>query len=182
MSAHLEPSADAGGAMFWDRGLERPFARVVGDEGDVGGAAGLDEDSIAPIGLPPVVHRMQEPGDMPPKPQRLDNRGLVGEREHSRRAARKEVGWLRRPIDEGDAVHRERRRSAPRDRKVAAPCGFKRDLRRQKRIDGKARRRGARADRLAFGRDRNEWQVGRARPAAQRKPDPGACVARHVEH
>src|ERR1700733_11819908 len=92
--AYLEPGPDACGAMFGDCCLERPSAGVVGDEGDMGGAAGLDEDGVAPIGLPAVVHRMQEPCNVAPKPQRLDKRRLVGEREHGRRAARKEEGWL----------------------------------------------------------------------------------------
>ena len=79
LSPDLEPGADARGAMFGNRRLERPFAGVVGDKGDVRGPAGLDEDGVAPVGLPPVVHRMQEPRDVAPDPQRLDERCFVGE-------------------------------------------------------------------------------------------------------
>jgi hypothetical protein len=33
--------------MFWDCGFEGPFAWVVGDERDMSGSAGLNEDSAA---------------------------------------------------------------------------------------------------------------------------------------
>ncbi len=44
-SPHLEPRPNARRAMLGDGRFDRPFAGVVGDEGDVEGAAGLDEDA-----------------------------------------------------------------------------------------------------------------------------------------
>jgi hypothetical protein len=46
-SRHLEPSSHAPCPMFWDCGFEGPFAWVVGDERDMSGSAGLNEDSAA---------------------------------------------------------------------------------------------------------------------------------------
>ena len=59
---------------------------------------------------------------------------------------------------------------------------FKRNLRRQARIGGEAGRLGTRRDRLAFGRDRNEWTVRLAGLAPQDETDARAGVARHIEH
>jgi len=50
--------------MFGDRRLERPFAWVVGDKRDMGGSAWLNKDGVAPIGFPPVIHRVEESRDM----------------------------------------------------------------------------------------------------------------------
>ena len=119
---------------------------------------------------------------MAPEPHRLDDRRLVGEREHGGLAPRDDAGGLRRPVDEGRAVDRKRRRAAAADRKIAAPRGFEGDFRRQPRIGGEARRLGARVHRLALGRDRDERAVGLARVAAQVEADAGARFARHVEH
>src|SRR5271165_6304963 len=53
--------------MLGDRRFDRPFAGIVSDEGDMGGAAGLDQHGVAPVGLPAVVHRVQEARDMAPR-------------------------------------------------------------------------------------------------------------------
>jgi hypothetical protein len=71
-SFHLKPRAHSGGAMFRDRRFERPFAGVVDHERDMSGAAGPDEESIPAIRLPAVVHRVQEPRDVAPEPDRPD--------------------------------------------------------------------------------------------------------------
>ena len=86
-SPHLKPGSHSGCAMFGDCRFERPFARVVGDERDMGAAAGLDEDGVAPIGLPAVVHRVKKPRDVAPEPHCLNDRRFVGERKHA--------GWPR---------------------------------------------------------------------------------------
>src|SRR5580704_17071725 len=59
-SPHLKPSPDPCRAMLGDCGFDRPLARIVGDECNVGSAAGLDQDRVAPIGLPAVVHRVKQ--------------------------------------------------------------------------------------------------------------------------
>ena len=76
-SADHERRHDPRGGMGGDRRIDRPAPRVVGDEGDMAGRPRRDQHAVAPIGLPAVVHRMQQPHDMAVQADRLGSTAVA---------------------------------------------------------------------------------------------------------